>query len=280
MLCASARTGVAQEAEAAPPLSDPDAAELDRAARSLFEAGKIAFDLGRYEEALEYLQQAHDLSQRPILLFNIASTLDRLRRDQEALDTFERYLREVPDAANKLAVEGRVRLLREVVERAKAEEAARQAVLARQREAAAAQEAPAPTAPTNPGPAAGVEDTSGGGLSPVVFFVTGGATVIVGALAVFSGLNTLSARDQYEEYAKTAPPGEESMRAAKTLYDDGVSRELRTNVLIGATALLGVGTAVVALLTDWGGGETEAAPVAASAFLSPEGAGLTLNGNF
>jgi tetratricopeptide (TPR) repeat protein len=103
MLFVSARTGVAQEADAPPPLSDPDAAELDRAARSLFEAGKIAFDLGRYEEALEYLQQAHDLSQRPILLFNIASTLDRLRRDQEALDTFERYLREVPDAANKLA---------------------------------------------------------------------------------------------------------------------------------------------------------------------------------
>jgi hypothetical protein len=57
---------------------------------------------------------------------------------------------------------------------------------------------------------------------------------------VWSGLDTLTARDAY--VANPTGPG----------YEDGVGRELRTNVLIGVTAALGVATVTGALFfTDW-----------------------------
>lgn len=271
------------EAEAAPATaenSEGDAAELDRAARSLFAAGKIAFDLGRYEEALEYLTQAYQLSQRPLLLFNIASTLDRLRRDAEALETFDRYLTEVPDAPNRPAVESRVRLLREAVERAKAEEAARQAA-AQQEQAAAAADAQAQAGTAAPPHEIVMvsEQTDGGGLSPVVFFVGAGLTVVSGVFATVSGLNTISARDQYEQYAQSQEPSAEAQQYAKELYDDGVARQTRTNVLIGLTGALAVGTVVMAFLTDWGG-DDEQPQVGAAGFVSTDGGGVSFNGHF
>lgn len=257
-----------------------DAAELDRAARALFEAGKIAFDLGRYEEALDHLTQAFNLSKRPLLLFNIASTLDRLRRDAEALDAFERYLREVPDAPNRPAVEGRVRLLREAVERAKTEEAARAAAAEQQRQAEAAaqqNQTPAQTTPEQDPQILMVSDASdGGGLSPVIFIVGASLTVVGGVVATISGINTLDARDQYEEYAQR---DDAEYEVAKDLYDDGVARQTRTNVFIGLTAALAVGTTVIALLTDWGGGDDEP-QVGAAGYVSADGGGLSLRGSF
>jgi tetratricopeptide (TPR) repeat protein len=72
------------------------------------------------------------------------------------------------------------------------------------------------------------------------FIAAAAATVVVGGLAIWSGLDTLSKRDAYE-----ANPTQE-------LYDDGVNRELRTNLLIAGTAVLGAGTAALGLWkTRW-----------------------------
>jgi tetratricopeptide (TPR) repeat protein len=92
--------------------TEPDAAH-DEEGRALFTAGRVAFDDGRFEDALGYFQRAYDLSHRPQLLYNIGAASDRLRRSQQAIDAFERYLAEVPDAGNRREVEARVRLLRE-----------------------------------------------------------------------------------------------------------------------------------------------------------------------
>lgn len=73
-------------------------------------------------------------------------------------------------------------------------------------------------------------------------WIGAGLTAVAGGVLVWSGLDTLSARDAY-----VANPTESG-------YNDGVGRETRTNVLIGVTATLGVATAVGALLfTDWSG---------------------------
>ncbi len=82
-------------------------------ARALFEAGRTAFDAGRFDSALESFQRAHALSGRAALLFNIGSAAERLRRDEMALEYYERYLRELPEAENREFVEARVRFLRE-----------------------------------------------------------------------------------------------------------------------------------------------------------------------
>ncbi len=112
----------------------------DEEARQLFQAGRLAFSDGRFEDALSYFNRAYELSQRAQLLYNIGTAADRLRRNREALEAFELYLQKLPTAENRREVESRVRLLR-------AEEA----------RAAAA---PAPVVPTPAQTAAAQENSS------------------------------------------------------------------------------------------------------------------------
>ncbi|MBW2461781.1 MAG: hypothetical protein JRH11_09045 [Deltaproteobacteria bacterium] len=89
------------------------AGEADSEARAIYVAGRVAFDEGRYQEALARFQEAHERSQRPELLYNIGMAADRLRLDDVALAAFEEYLAEVTDAQNRVPVENRIRALRE-----------------------------------------------------------------------------------------------------------------------------------------------------------------------
>jgi tetratricopeptide (TPR) repeat protein len=98
---------------ALPDLVAAQGSALDMEARALFDAGRVAFVDERYDDALGYFQRAHELSGRDELLYNIASALDRLDRDPEALVQYEAFLTAVPDAENRTDVELRVRLLRE-----------------------------------------------------------------------------------------------------------------------------------------------------------------------
>lgn len=90
---------------------------LETEARAVFEAGSTAFADARYEDALGYFRRAFELSNRPELLFNIGVAADRLRRDAEALEAFERFLAEVPDHPRRRDAEARVTVLRPLVER-------------------------------------------------------------------------------------------------------------------------------------------------------------------
>lgn len=87
----------------------------DQEARARFEAGSLAYSQGRYEAAMNDFRQAYELSHRPGLLFNIGAAAQSLRRDPEALEAFEAYLREVPDAPNRAAVEARIEILRRAI---------------------------------------------------------------------------------------------------------------------------------------------------------------------
>ena len=87
------------------------------------------------------------------------------------------------------------------------------------------------------------------GWSPAVFWVGTGLTVALGAATLWSGLDTVK------------NPGEDKVREAcgegrddcQSLYDDGRSRQSRTNVLLGATAGVGIITVIIgAAATDWG----------------------------
>jgi tetratricopeptide (TPR) repeat protein len=97
-VCAQAAPAEAATAAA------PTQADEDREARFLFEAGRTAYDAGRYREALAHFQGAYDLSLRPQLLYNVGQAADRLRQDEVALDAFERYLSALPVADNRPAV--------------------------------------------------------------------------------------------------------------------------------------------------------------------------------
>lgn len=80
----------------------------DADARTAFDAAVRAFDDGDYEAALVFFRRAYDLSGRAQLLYNMGQCADRLRRDDEAIEAFERYLDAAPDAENAGTVRARL----------------------------------------------------------------------------------------------------------------------------------------------------------------------------
>lgn len=99
------------------PLAHAQGAD-DEEAHRRFEAGSLAFQAGRYDDAMDDFQRAYRLSHRPELLYNVGQCADRLRHDAEALEAFEGYLREAgDDASHRTEVEARVAVLRTVVAR-------------------------------------------------------------------------------------------------------------------------------------------------------------------
>ena len=89
----------------------------DQEARALYQAGVVAFEDGRFEDALGYFERSHELSGRPELLYNIGTSADRLRRNAQALEAFRAYLDALPDAENRRSVERRIEVLEEATAR-------------------------------------------------------------------------------------------------------------------------------------------------------------------
>lgn len=98
-------------AEVAPQLSPDDAR-----ARDLFREGDDLYAQGRYEEALANFQEAYELSQRPLLLYNIANAQERAGQWDDAIATLERYLPHAYDAEQE-RIESRIESLRRRAER-------------------------------------------------------------------------------------------------------------------------------------------------------------------
>jgi tetratricopeptide (TPR) repeat protein len=151
------------------------ATEQDSRARDLFEKGRVAYQEARYEVALDLFTQAHALSKRPQLLNNIGQAADRLRMDADALDAYQRYLAEVPDAENRAAVENRIAALKEVIE------AKRQAPVPTPEETARAAE-PAPRGTQAPSAATSSRDDDGSVLSAWWLWAGIGAAAVAGVI--------------------------------------------------------------------------------------------------
>jgi hypothetical protein len=110
-------------------------------------------------------------------------------------------------------------------------------------------------------------DDDGKPLAPLYTFIGAGLTGALGIGTVISGIDANSGAPEYEKAARAAneacddPPQancQELYDAAQRKLKDGESKETRTNILIGATAVVGVSTAVIAIFfTDWSGDEAE-----------------------
>jgi hypothetical protein len=124
------------------------------------------------------------------------------------------------------------------------------------------------------------------GWPPTIFFVGAGLTAVVGGITVWSGIDTVNnpGADKVEEECR-------GQGESCALYQEGLSKQRRTNVLIGVTAGLGVATLVVGLFaTDWSGGKSASAPAGAAKRLRPgvamtpwaslDGGGLQAVGRF
>ena len=110
------------------------------------------------------------------------------------------------------------------------------------------------------------------GLSRVWFVGAAVVTAGLGTAAGLEGMATLDTRDQI----KAAVAANDSAKA-NSLYADGRDQQLRTNILLGATAAAAVGTIVVGVMTNWSG-ESQAHAFAVSP--TPGGATVVLGGRF
>lgn len=246
LLVALAAPASAQDAQ---PDQDAQAAENDRVARRAFEAGRQAFAAGDYETALIRFREAYELSHRSELLYNIAQSLDRLRRDEETLQTLRQYLQEVPSSRSRAEVEARIRVLEQMVQRDQEQEAQRQQAeeLARaererlerlrQEHERLRQESEAQAAAQRPP------------LHPALALTVAGLALAGGGVAVWTGLETLSLHDRYLV--------SNNQDEIDRLHGDGMTYQTATNVLIFSSAGLAAAAFIMLFFTDWGG---EAAP--------------------
>ncbi len=260
--------GAHAQTDNAPEAADeaPYNADLDQAARIRYQQGTSAFDSGDYDTALERFRQAYELSPRPALLYNIAATLDRLRRDEEAADALRAYLEAVPDAPDRTEIEARLRVLdAAIAERHAAEEA--RAAQAAEEEARRQQEERELIQPPPP------EERSG--LHPAIAISVGGAALVAGGLIVWSGLDARSRNDDYETYARSAGANREE---ARRLFDETRSAETRTNILIGVTGALAAASAILFVFTDFGGGDDDDVAIRVGA--TPDGGAAFVGGSF
>lgn len=249
----------------------------DAEARSLFEAAKAAFANGRFEDALERFREAYELSERSALLYNIASSLDRLGRLEEAAGHYERYLEARPDAPNRNYVERRLELIAAQIEQGSAEPDAATDDAAEPPEAdeaVSAGEGRVEDADreggAEPASSAPLQSSDPSRIAPITLFSVGGAAAVG---AVVTGL---MAAGKYGDLEDVCPDGR-CPEDARSDRDTLRTLTITTDVLIGvavASAALGV------VLWFFGGDETpqERTPVQAGLGCSGTGcsAGATV----
>jgi tetratricopeptide (TPR) repeat protein len=175
-------TASAQKKKSAPPAAETpvDSAD-DEVARGLFQAGKAAYQAGKYADALSFFEQAHARSGRPELLFNIAQSAERVRQDQKALEMFRAYLTQVPNAANRVEVEARIKQLEQWVAEQNKEAAPVAPIAVAPTPAETAEQAP--SSQTDPAYTEG-DSTQSAPVTEKWWFWTGIGAVVVGGTAV------------------------------------------------------------------------------------------------
>lgn len=152
----------------------------DREARALYEAAVVAFDEGRFQDALRLFRRAYELSERAELLFNVGTAADRLRYNEEALEAFEAYLAARPNADNRANVEARVVVLRQAI-------------------ADAARPTPEPSVIVVREPGTEPPPKSRWWIG-----VLAGAVIVAGAVAVVAVVTTRNGNDDFQEPAHDA----------------------------------------------------------------------------
>lgn len=126
---------------------------------------------------------------------------------------------------------------------------------------------------TKPAGAAATPRDSGteAGLDPAWFWAGLGVTGVLAGVSVWSGLDTQSAKSDYDDDLPSLSRAEAQQR-----LDDGNSKETRTNVLFALSGVAAVGTAALGLfVVDWGSDERKAG---AQLLIGP--ASASLRGSF
>src|SRR6476469_8692526 len=78
------------------------------AAKAHFLAGSAYYEQANYGDAVKEFIEAHRLSNRPDLLYNISVCYERLGRWDDAIGSLQQYLTERPEAPDRAVIESRI----------------------------------------------------------------------------------------------------------------------------------------------------------------------------
>jgi tetratricopeptide (TPR) repeat protein len=202
-----------------------EAQESDvQTARELYEQGASAYSHGNFEAAITAFERAYAISGNAALLFNIAQA-ERLagpEHCERALQAYQRFLREDPDASNVAEVEQRIGEMKACSDARRASEQPPAARVARR--SSARQETREPAAPAVPPRASS--------LGPALTLGSGALVAATGAVIY------ILARVKFDDAASSCPCREGEFAAW----------ERATNVSYG---LLAVGGLTMAAGATW-----------------------------
>lgn len=86
-------------------------------AQEIFQLGQRAAEDHRWDEAARYFARAYELSQEPVLIYNVGVAYERAGATDEAIEWLERYLAQGGDVPRRAEVQERLSVLRGSVER-------------------------------------------------------------------------------------------------------------------------------------------------------------------
>ncbi len=250
------------------------ASAQDNRARDAFREATVAYDTGRFEDALRLFQEAYDLSDRTTLLYNIGLVSERLQRDEEAVAAYEEFVRAMPNAPQRENVEGRIQVLRTAIAEREANaariEAERAAALAQFEEEAEREQRQA----AEQARAEALEETRlvyvPPGPGPYYLMAIGAAVTVAGGVFLALGARSIANVENAEMGA--------SWNEVSLDHDRGPRFALTGWVLGG----VGIGTVLTGLIWHFAGGKNVRASDLESASVSiGVGVGsLSLQGTF
>jgi len=243
------------------------AQDTDERARLHFNSGTAYFDAGEYEDALREFRNAHELSQRAGLLYNLYLCEERLGNLDEAVTHLERYLADADDVGDRRGVlETRLANLRERAE-AQHEGTVAPAPLPEPDPEVEPQPEPPSDSTTSPSPAPTRDDSGGGGvpLPAIIALGVGGAGAVTWAAF---GILALSEHGGLTD------------SCAPTCSSDEVSSLDTYNLLadIGFVVTL-AGAAAGVFLWLFLDGDEEEEQVAVAPWFTPDGGGVVARGS-
>ncbi len=198
-------------AYAAPAAAQVPQADED-AAKAHFLAGSAYYEQSNYSDAVREFIEAHRLSKRPDLLYNISVCYERLGRWDDAIASLQQYLNERPDAPDREVIESRI------------------ANYLRRKDQEAARANPLPPPVTAPAPSPLITTTA-----PRSRFVAGWIVSAIGAGLLVAALGTgVTAHLTYNDLI---------MKCGGTVCD-GSNQDLRNEVGFGRALTISTDTLI------------------------------------
>jgi hypothetical protein len=234
-----------------------------------YERATRAYDLNKYQEAVDEYQKVYEIDGDPVMLYNIGQAYRLNDQPQESIHFYRRYLQRSPEARNRDDVNRKILNLEKLIEERRKAAAAVTPPPPKATEPKV--EVPAPVVPALPvAPAVVVvaaPPTPPSKARRGVGWTMVGLGVIADGIAIAEGIHAKSLGDQLTKNSMHTPPA---------TFDPSIESSGKTaNLVAIVCGIAGTAVAVtgaIVLITNGSSGaetETTAAPTVASLSFTP-----------